>query len=95
MAANTSKERAETARRSAEQRFRKDTQRIDQVRNALDDLDKQHQADAAKTERLRALRLAKEAAERAPAEAPFAAKPAATASDVLTRPARRPPAGSN
>ncbi len=95
MAANTSKERAETARRSAEQRFRKDTQRTDQVRNALDDLDKQQQADAAKTERLRALRLAKEAAERASAEAPFAAKPAGLEGGLLTKPARRTPAGSN
>jgi hypothetical protein len=53
--------RPEEARRRAEERFTRLKQRDEEARTAYAEREKLQQAEAAKTERLRALRLAKEA----------------------------------
>lgn len=70
--------RPEDARRRAEERFARLKQRGEEARTAYADLEKLQQAEAAKTERLRALRLAKEAADTAAATRAAAAKAAAS-----------------
>jgi hypothetical protein len=53
---------SEEARRKAEERFRRAKQREGEAQTVYDELAKRQRAELAKTERLRALRLAKEAA---------------------------------
>lgn len=64
----------EDARRRAEERFAKNKERHDSAREAWNDLEKLRVAAAAKTERLRALRLAKEAADKAASDRAVAKK---------------------
>jgi hypothetical protein len=54
---------SEEARRKADERFRRVKQRESDAQTAYDELAKIQKAEAAKTERLRSLRLAKEAAD--------------------------------
>ncbi len=54
---------SEEARRKADDRFRKVRQRESDAQTAYDELAKAQKAEAAKTDRLRTLRLAKEAAD--------------------------------
>jgi hypothetical protein len=74
--------RSETSRRQAEERF-KSTKKADLKATEADSL---RQADAAKTSRLRALRLAKEAADKE-----TATREAAAARARRTEPRRRVP----
>jgi hypothetical protein len=53
----------EEARRKAEDRFKRAKQRDAEAQTAYEELAKQQKAEAAKTDRLKALRLAKEAAD--------------------------------
>ncbi len=54
---------SEEARRKADERFRRVRQRESDAQTAHEELAKTQKAEAAKTERLRSLRLAKEAAD--------------------------------
>ena len=76
------------ARRRAEEKFVKARQREDDVMNSQRQL---QQAEAAKLVRLRALRMAKEAAEKQAAET-AAAEAAAAGAPAKARRARRPKA---
>jgi hypothetical protein len=67
----------EEARQRAEERFSRLKQRDEDARKAYEELERVQQAEAAKTERLRALRLAKEAADAEAASRAAAAKAAA------------------
>ena len=67
----------EEARRKAEDRFKRAKQRDVEAQSAYADLAKVQQAEAAKTDRLRALRLAKEAADAETAAQAAAEKAAA------------------
>lgn len=82
--------RPEEARRRAEERFVKIKQQEQDAVHARNDLEKQRQVEAAKIARLRALRLAKEAADRATAaHAPAAHAPAPPATKPPAKPAAR------
>jgi hypothetical protein len=78
----------EEARRRAEARFAKTKQRDQDAQTAYEELAKHQRAEAAKTERLRALRLAKEAAEAEVAARAAAAKAQASATAQERRTAK-------
>jgi hypothetical protein len=75
--AKTSSLPPEGARRRAEERFARVKQRDEEARTAYAEREKLQQAENAKTDRLRALRLAKEAADADAAGRAAAAKTAA------------------
>lgn len=79
----------EEARRKAEDRFRKAKQREGEAQSAYEELAKLQKAEAAKTDRLRALRLAKEAADAEEARRRGEAK-ALAADEARQRKALRP-----
>lgn len=80
---------SEEARRKAEDRFRKAKQREGEAQTAYEELTRRQAAEAAKTERLRALRLAKEAADAEAARREAEAK-ALAAEEARQRKALRP-----
>lgn len=82
---------SEEARRKAEDRFRKAKQREGDAQSAYDELAKHQKAEAAKTDRLRALRLAKEAADAEDARRQAEAK-ALAVEEARRRKASREPA---
>lgn len=74
----TNDPRAEEARARAEARFQKTEQRKTDAEKVLAEVAAEREAEAAKTLRLRALRLAKEEAERSAGETPKKLKPRRT-----------------
>ncbi len=86
--------RPEDARRRAEERFQKIKRREDDVKKALTHLDKMQKAEAEKTARLRALRLAKEAADKQAADIKAAEKAALIEAKAAKAAARRNTSGS-
>lgn len=80
---------SEEARRKAEDRFRKAKQREGEAQTAYEELAKHQKAEAAKTDRLRALRLAKEAADAEEARRQAEAK-ALAVEEARQRKASRP-----
>ncbi len=83
--------RPEEARRRAEERFVKIKQQEQDAVHARNDLEKLRQVEAAKIARLRALRLAKEAADKAAAA--LAPPPPPPPVEVAAKSAPRPRAG--
>jgi hypothetical protein len=79
----------EEARQRAEERFARLKQRDDDARKAYEELERSQQAEAAKTARLRALRLAKEAADIEAANRAAVARAAAAQSAAQRRAAGR------
>jgi hypothetical protein len=79
---------SEEARRKAEDRFRKAKQREGEAQTAYEELAKHQKAEAAKTGRLRALRLAKEAADAEEARRAAEAKALAVEEARLRRASR-------
>lgn len=77
------RERSRDVRHRAEERFARSKQRSEQAREAWIELDKQRAAEAVNTARLRALRLAKEAADRKAASSHVAPEKAAAAKGAV------------
>jgi len=90
--AKPTKLKPEEARQRAEERFTRTKQRDEDARKAYEELDRVQQAEASKTSRLRALRLAKEAADveaaNRAAEAKAASAQAAAERKAATRRAK-------
>lgn len=76
---------AEQAKLRAERNFAKTEQRRQEAENAMEAVQAERRAIAEKTARLRALRLAKEAADAQTAAEQLAAKPAATKKPAARR----------
>jgi hypothetical protein len=79
----------EEARQRAEERFTRLKQRDEDARKAYEELDRIQQAESAKTARLRALRLAKEAADTEAANRAAAAKAASAQATAERKAATR------
>ena len=81
--------KSEEARRKAEQRFTRLKQRDDEARKAYEELERVQQAEASKTAKLRALRLAKEEADTQAAARAAAEKAASVAASTARKAAAR------